>query len=472
MQLDGLATGMDTTSMIDQLVELERKPIDNYQQEIFEMEQTKGAWRDVNSRLDKLEGRTTDLKMSSTFNSRTANSSDKDVVTATATNDSNEANYSVTVHEAAKTQRIFGGKLEGYSAESNDTITINDSNIDISKGDSLSDISNKINGAEAGVKASIVDDRLVLETTETGVENALKGTGDVADPADANLSSSGDILEKLGLLSTDTQSIVNEPQQASNALIDINGITGITSSSNTFSEVVEGITFEINPNAEVDPGTNLTASADINVSKDTGKATNAVQGFVDQYNSVMNFIDGKTDYDEDENKGSVLQGDSTAMRLQMRLRNLATSAVKDEGNFRTLSSVGIEIDRNGVMSFDKSKFEEALQESSEEVASLFRGTTDKEGFDGVAQRMDSYLDQLMQSNTGLIPRRLNFYDNRIDSLNDDIEDVQRKVQLTRDRYVEQFAAMESAISEMNQQMSWMQSQISSLNVNSQASNNR
>jgi len=168
----------------------------------------------------------------------------------------------------------------------------------------------------------------------------------------------------------------------------------------------------------------------------------------------------------------MVQGDSTAMRLQMRLRNLATSAVKDEGNFRTLSSVGIEIDRNGVMSFDKSKFEEALQESSEEVTSLFKGTSDKEGFDGVAQRMDSYLDQLMQSNTGLIPRRLNFYDNRIDSLNDDIEDVQRKVQLTRDRYVEQFAAMESAISEMNQQMSWMQSQISSLNVNSQASNNR
>jgi flagellar hook-associated protein 2 len=44
--------------------------------------------------------------------------------------------------------------------------------------------------------------------------------------------------------------------------------------------------------------------------------------------------------------------------------------------------------------------------------------------------------------------------------------------MTRARYVEQFAAMESAISEMNQQMSWMQSQISSLNVNSQASNNR
>ena len=82
MQLDGLATGMDTTSMIDQLVALERRPIYNYQQEISEMEQTKGAWRDVNSRLDKLEDRTTDLKLSSTYNSRSASSSNEDVVTA------------------------------------------------------------------------------------------------------------------------------------------------------------------------------------------------------------------------------------------------------------------------------------------------------------------------------------------------------------------------------------------------------
>ena len=125
MQLDGLATGMDTTAVIDQLVALEQRPILNYQQEISDLEVTKGAWRDINSRLDNLEGKTTDLKMSSTFNSRTANSSDEGVVTATATNDSNEANYSVTVHEVAKTQRIFGERLEGYSAESDDTITIN-----------------------------------------------------------------------------------------------------------------------------------------------------------------------------------------------------------------------------------------------------------------------------------------------------------------------------------------------------------
>jgi flagellar hook-associated protein 2 len=459
MQLDGLATGMDTTSVIDQLVQLERRPIYNYQQEISELEMTKGAWRDVNSRLDNLEDKTTDLKLSSTYNSRSASSSDKDIVTASASNDANEANYSVTVKSTAKSQRLAGNRLDnsdtaikdltGFGAiAAENNIKINGTDITINDTDSLNDISDKINDAEAGVKASIVDNHLVLETADTGVENALVAGDSLVD--------SNGVLEALGILDGGAITADIELQAASDAEIDINGITGITSSTNTFSEAVDGVTFNISAEAEVD------SKATISVAKDTGKATDAVQAFVDQYNSVMNFLDGKTEYDEEEEKGAVLQGDSTAMRLQTRLRSLVSSKIKDNGDFKTLSSVGIEIDRDGVMSFDKSKFTEALDQSSEEVMSIFNGESETDGFDGMAVRMDSYLDQLMQSNTGLIPRRLDFYDTRIDSLNDDIEDVERKVEMTRERYVEQFAAMESAISEMNQQMSWMQSQLSSL----------
>jgi flagellar hook-associated protein 2 len=558
MQLDGLATGMDTTSMIDQLVQLERRPIYNYEQEISEMEQTKGAWRDINSRLDNLENKTTDLKLSSTFNSRSANSSNEDVVTVTAQNSASEANYSVTVNNAATAQRISGSRLddsalaikdltgfESIAAENN--IQINGIDITINDTDSLTDISNKINDAATGVSASIVDNHLVLESTETGEKNEIAlvddndlfkslgvlqtgdndgslnsnlfevkdtdtalglsgsfqinveggtGSGEITVDETTTLNEIKDQIDALGDLSasitdegngyfslsmssssadsdiklsnTDidnnilsdlafgNRSYQSELQAAVDASIDINGIKGITSSSNTFSEAVEGVTFKINPDAADD------SFSSVSVTKDTGKAMDAVQAFVDQYNSVMDFIDGKTEYDAEEEKGAILQGDSTAMRLQTRLRNLVTSKVKDGGDFQTLSSIGLEIDRDGVMSFDKAKFEDALNQSSEEVMSIFRADSESDGFDGMAVRMDGYLDQLMQTNTGLIPRRLDFYDDRISSLNEDIDDVERKVEMTRERYVEQFAAMEEAISEMNQQMSWMQSQLSSL----------
>ncbi|MEC9490269.1 MAG: flagellar filament capping protein FliD [Halanaerobiales bacterium] len=452
LSLGGLATGMDTDSIINQLVQLEQRPIYNYQQEISELEQTKGAWRDINSRLDNLENKLTDLKLSSTYNSRTANSSNEDVVTATAGNSANEANYDITVNQVATAQRLIGARKTGFSAAADDVITLNGTDVNISAGDSLSDISSKINDADSGYSASVIDDVLVIEAEKTGVENVLLDGSDGSTPT---ISDNNGILEDLGILDT-TNGYFTDEKAATDAKVEINGITGITSASNEITDAVDGMTFNINPEAAAG------STATISVAKDTGKAIKAVQAFVDQYNSVMDFMDSKSGYDAETEEGGILQGDGTVMRLQMRLRELVTSKVKDTGDYQTLNSVGIEIDRDGVMSLDSAKLTEALDTNPEETMNLFQAESGTEGYDGMAVRMDSYLDQVLQSNTGLIPRRLDFYDTRIDGLNDDIADVQRRVEMVRERYVQQFAAMEEAISEMQSQQSWMMSQLQSM----------
>jgi flagellar hook-associated protein 2 len=452
LSLGGLATGMDTDSIINQLVQLEQRPIYNYQQEISELEQTKGAWRDINTRLDNLENKLTDLKLSSTYNSKTASSSDEDVVTATVANSANEANYDITVNQVATAQRLIGARKPGFSAAADDVITLNGTDVNISAGDSLSDISSKINDADSGYSASVIDDVLVIEAEKTGVENALLDGSDGSTPT---ISDNNGILKGLGILDNTTGYFTDE-KAAADAEIEINGITGIASSSNEITDAVDGMTFNINSEAAAG------STATISVAKDTGKATKAVQAFVDQYNSVMGFMDSKSGYDAETEEGGILQGDGTVMRLQMRLRELVTSKVKETGDYQTLNSVGIEIDRDGVMSLDTAKLTEALETNPEETMNLFQAESDTEGYDGMAVRMDSYLDQVLQSNTGLIPRRLDFYDTRIDGLNDDIADVQRRVEMVRERYVQQFAAMEEAISEMQSQQSWMMSQLQSM----------
>ncbi len=559
LSFGGLATGMDTESIINQLVQLEQLPIYNYKEEISELEQLQGAWRDVNGRLDRLEDRVSDLKFDKTYNSRSSSSSDNSVATATATSEAIEADYNITVNNVATSQRISGSRMDDSAAAIKDLtgfdsiptesrIQINGSEIAINDTDTLSDITNKINDADAGVNASIVDNHLILESTETGEINkialvddndlferlgilqsgsddgvlstnplevsdadselgftgsfrlkvlnesgtteslgeitvdetmtlndikaeidgisnlsasviedgngnfSLEVTSSVANSSIklANTGSDNNILEKLNF---GNRSISNELESAQNAEIEINGITGITNSSNEFTDAVNGVTFNIDPDAADG------SAATVSVSKDTAKTTEAVQAFVDQYNSVMSFIDDKTYYDADKEKGGILQGDGTAMRLQMRLREFATSRVKETGDYQSLHSMGIEVDRHGVMTLDNSKFTEALENSPEEVMNLFNAESDDDGYDGMAVRMDSYLDQLMQTNTGLIPRRLDLYDDQIEDLNDDIEDVERRVEMTRERYVQQFTAMEEAISQMQSQQSWMMSQL-------------
>ena len=451
--LDGLASGMGTEEIINQLVQLERRPIINMEQEKMDLEESKNAWRDVNSRLDKLEGKLTQLKLSSTFQSNSTTSSNEDVATASATSDADAGNYDINVNQLAQanrlgaTTKIADNDLALSDPVNLDTnvegdISINGTTITVDADETLSSLNNKINEAGAGVSSTIIDGNLVLESSETGADNTISLT-----------DNGNNLLDNLGI-NGDFTDINNDSvlQVAQDAEVEINGIKNITSSDNTFSEAVKGVTFNVNE----------TDSATISISQDTKKATSAVQEFVDQYNSIMDFVDTKLDYDPEEDKAGALQGDSTLMRLQMRLRSLVTDRVKEADSYNQLTSVGVEVDRDGVMSFDSGKLTEALTDSPEKVTNLFNAEQDEDGFDGVATRMDQYVNQLLQSNTGTIPRKIDFFNTRMDNIDEDIEDQERRLESTRERYREQFTAMEEAMSQMQQQQSWMQQQLASL----------
>ena len=451
--LDGLASGMGTEEIINQLVQLERRPIINMEQEKMDLEESKNAWRDVNSRLDKLEGKLTQLKLSSTFQSNSTTSSNEDVATASATSDADAGNYDINVNQLAQANRLGATtKISDNDVALSDPvnldtnvegdISINGTTITVDADETLSSLNNKINEAGAGVSSTIIDGNLVLESSETGADNTISLT-----------DNGNNLLDNLGI-NGDFTDINNDSvlQVAQDAEVEINGIKNITSSDNTFSEAVKGVTFNVNK----------TDSATISVSQDTKKATSAVQEFVDQYNSIMDFVDTKLDYDPEEDKAGALQGDSTLMRLQMRLRSLVTDRVKEADSYNQLTSVGVEVDRDGVMSFDSGKLTEALTDSPEKVMNLFNAEQSEDGFDGVATRMDQYVNQLLQSNTGTIPRKIDFFNTRMDNIDEDIEDQERRLESTRERYREQFTAMEEAMSQMQQQQSWMQQQLASL----------
>ena len=453
LSLGGLASGMGTKEIINKLVQVERQPILDMQEEKMDLEESKNAWRDVNSRLDKLEDKLTQLKLSSTFNSNSTSSSNEDVATATATSAASEGEYQINVNQLAQANRLGAttkisdndlalSDPENLGTSVEGDISINGNNITVDADETLSSLSTKINEAGAGVSSTIIDGNLVLESNDTGLDNTIS----LSD-------NTNNLLGKLGI-DGDLNDKTNDSvlQVAQDAEAEINGITNITSSDNTFSDAVEDVNFSVKD----------TGSATISVSQDTEKASSAVQDFVDQYNSVMDFMDTKLDYDAEEDTAGTLQGDSTLMRLQMRVRSMATKRVKDSGSYNQLATVGIEVDRDGVMSFDSGELTDALEDSPDKVMNLFNAEQGEEGFDGVATRMDQYVDQLIQSNSGTIPSKLEFYDTRMENIDEDIADQERSLESTRQRYKEKFTAMETAMSEMQQQQSWMQSQLSSL----------
>ncbi|PRX32582.1 flagellar hook-associated protein 2 [Orenia metallireducens] len=478
ISLDGLVSGMDTQSVIDKLMYVEQRPLIQMQDKKEDLRVAKDAWRDVNSRLDSLSNKITDLKFSSTFNSNKTTSSDEEIATATANTSASAGSYALNISNLAKANRVASRQDSAFTTAAAETFTIdikdgtgtsmvsNTATISVGAGASLSEISEAINNTTVDhdgdssteeiniAKASVVDGRLVIESYHTGSDYELALTDDTGLLADLgfNLDADGKVTGPAdGAIDSASESGVL--QAGENAEFTIDGLGVSRSTNEDIDDVVDNVKFDLKAIGE----------ATIDVGPDVEKTVTAVQDFIDQYNSVQGFISDKMDYDSDSGESGALQGDSTLMRLSSRLRQGVTDRVNETDKYNQLAMVGIEIDKDGKMSLDEDEFKAALDEDPAAVEKLFNADSeDSDSFDGVATRLDNYLDMLLKTNTGVIPKRIDSYESMMKDVDDNMDSLERRLEMKRESLKEQFTAMEKGLSEINSQSSWLQSQLGSL----------
>ncbi|KXS41259.1 MULTISPECIES: flagellar filament capping protein FliD [unclassified Candidatus Frackibacter] len=469
LSMDGLATGMATGNIINQILNAEYgTKLQNLSREKSNLKTEKDAWRDVNSRISNLENKMADLRLSSTFDSNKTTSSSKDVADATATTAADASSYTLDISQLAKKHRVASAQQVdstsdlGLNGGNSGSFTIEldgiskSFNVSIDGPESLNDVRDAINNASGNddgngnklVESSVVDNTLIIEGVNTGTNNMLSfqdpdnildndGTNDLGFDLDIN-----------GNVNT-----ASELQAAQDAQFSVNGLAVTRSSNQGLDDVVNEVTFNLK----------TTGATTIEVSKDIDKATSAIQEFVDQYNSVQSFIGKKLDYNQETGEAGALQGSGTLMRLQSKLRQMITNSVDNNSDYDQLAMVGIEINRDGTMEFDSNKFKESIADKPNEVKKLFNADTDEgDSFNGIATKVDGYLDLLVQSNTGVIPEKVDSYEIMVENVDEQIDSVNDNLEQERERLQSEFTAMETAISKMNSQMSWMQSQLASL----------
>lgn len=249
--------------------------------------------------------------------------------------------------------------LSGLNPDGTGRFTINGVTIDYRNTDSLNEVINRINASEAGVTVSYdpVEDKLRIVATETG--------GQTISLRD----NTGNLLAAVGLLSA-SQTL------GQNALFTIDTVNGgqtLSSSSNTITNYIPGVTLTLNDVA-TDPVT-------VRVSQDTAATVEAVQAFVDAYNEVMDLIAQYTDYDPETKTSGGLTGDSTLLGVERQLKTLVASrGVGLSGRYRTFADVGISTGAIGsavgttdALTLDQDKLKAALEENPNAVADLFAG---------------------------------------------------------------------------------------------------
>ncbi|REJ36140.1 MAG: hypothetical protein DIU82_05550 [Bacillota bacterium] len=433
MYISGIASGLDTDKWIEAVMALERRPITQLQQRKTTLQQQRDAWRDINTRLNNLSSRLSDLRLSTTFLNRTATSSDANVVSVSAGTAATPGRYQVQVvrlaqaHRLASERRFAQDETIGVSGKFEIAFDGKNAVIAVDSGDTLATLVQKINDADVGVTAKVIDGRLVLEANAMNKEIQLT-----------------DLSRGTVLLNLD----IRQVQAYQDAEFIVDGIT-INRDINTISDVIAGVTLTLK----------ATGTVSIEVQHDVNLVIERVKAFVDQYNSVQNFIKEKT------GDGGVLQGDVLLGRIQFQLRQLATARVDGAPEpYNQLAMIGISVDRYGTMTLDEGKLRAALEADPDAVYRLFAGKLEEDNFEGVAVRMGKELEQWLRSNEGLLASRQQMFENRMKDIDRSIERLEARLELREQALRRQFVRLEEVLAALQTQSAWLSAQLVQLSA--------
>lgn len=473
----GLGSGLDAESIVTKLVALERQPITTLQTAAEKIQTKISAYGQIQSSVSTLRDAAKKLANPDIWSTTTATSSDSTAVTFSTSAGAATGSYSVGVTSLAKAQSVVtktplsaatstvgSGSLSieigtwsgtSFAAKTGTSAT----SITIAATDTLEDIRDKINDADAGVNASIIKDangaRLVMSSSDTGVQNGFRiqatDTGDGNALDDAGVSSLAFDLDPLN-----TTLGTEKKQDAANAEATINGVE-ISSSTNTFSDVLEGISFTVSKETSSD--------VSVTVAQDNATISKAISDFASAYSALSTLLKTNTKYDDATKTAGTLQGDGTAVSLINQFRAALSGSTGASSVFSTLSSVGVEIQSSGSLTVNSTKLTNALGNLAE-VKKLFANADNANSAnDGIATRLRTLSDELLGFEGALTTRTAGL--KKAVSNNEKRQDeLDARAALYEKRLRAQYTALDTTMAAISSQSNYVTQMISALNSSS------
>ncbi|MEN8189427.1 MAG: flagellar filament capping protein FliD [Thermodesulfobacteriota bacterium] len=441
----GLASGMDTASIVDSLIDLERAPITRLQTDKAWLSNRVAAFQEFDGRLQSFLQKAEQLGDLDQYLQKSSSSSSDDFFSTTVTSDALAGvNYGVEVKSLALVQKShsdngFSSKTDQIFNTGNLLLTVDGTvhTIEIgSEENTLVGVMQAINDAELGVTASVINDgsdtnpyRLTLTGENTATTFSVDGSA---------------------LAGTESFGNLTDYQTATAAEIVVDGIT-ITSSSNTIEDAIPGVTLDLNK-AEIGTITQ------VNITKDNSLISANISAFVAGYNEAISFITSQSTMGDTD--GGILGGDSGLNHIKGQFQSMLTNYTDNDGPLKALSQLGLETQKNGLLSLNSSTLTEAIDENLDSLVSLLAGEEDGNG--GVAASFEEYLKGLTNASTGILAGRKENINTNIERIDARIEQMEKRLVKREETLQKQFMAMEQLVSVMNSQSSFLTQQMTAI----------
>lgn len=497
MRTYGLSgSGMDVDQMVKDLMKAQRVKYDGMVQKKTQAEWKKADYNTMYTAVKDFRNTVFNYKLSSTLSPRQASSTDETKATATATADAASISHSLTITQLAEGVKLSSSgaittstaddakttlakQMYGGAAATTFNLTISDGTttkaiiVDTSK--SIYEFVSDINNSGLSVKANYDStlDRFFFSSSKSGEASQISFSA-----ADADGKTTGaagiDFLENKLKVSSATQ-------HGKDAKFSLDGVS-LSQSSNNFT--ISGVTYNLK----------AVGTTTVGVTADNDKVIANVKAFIESYNTAIGKLNGELKEDkykdflpltdeqksamseseikawEEKARSGMLRRDSTLQEAVNAMRNNIASPVSGvQGKYNSLSAIGItsgDYTENGKLYLDETKLKKALEQDPEIVNKLFSATGDTSSKQGIAVRLYDTLKTTMDKigvtagySAGIsddtestLAKQIRAYNKQISAFSTRLVDIENS-------YYKKFTAMETALSKLTQQSSWLSQQL-------------
>lgn len=461
MGIDGLVSGLNTTDIINQLMQVEQAPQAALKTTMSKAQSFVTALQSLNTKVASLHDAAKTAAKADSWKAFQATSSST-TVKATASSSAAPGSVSFTVDKVASAQvgvsnvapddgSLVSGLPPAVTVRKHDGSLVT---VQPTSG-SLQDVAKAINdAADSGIKATVV--RVSGGTTPTyrlqftGTGTGADGSFQVYSGDKATIQAAIDANDTTALSAArlDT-STVTAAQDAQITLWKGSAVEQTyTQSSNTFTGLLTGVNVTVSQ-PTTDPVT-------VNVGRDSGAMQSLVSNLVSNMTVVLSEIASRTATTTTKNAdgttsvtGGLFSGDSAVRNAQQSLTDALLSPV----NGFSPSAIGISFAKDGSFSFDAAAFQDALATDPAKVQAIATGLADR-----VATVSDSYSD----ATEGTLSLKISSQNDLIKDYGTQISNWDDRLTLRKQTLQAQFSALEVSMSNLKAQSSWLSSQIAKL----------
>lgn len=441
MSVDGLISGMDTTSLIAKLLQAEAAPQTALKSRLGATQTAASAYRTVNTTFAAIRAAAESMLKADSWTATKASSSSTNVsVSSSATATPGSLTFKVdrlaSAHGVFRTDPAWTSATSPAGFASLDVYAADDTTlkgtITVGGSGSLTDAAAAINASTYGLTAAVVKTdtgtyALQITSKKTGADNVFH-------------------LRGAGTFSTSTQGA------DAKLTIGTSATYSVTSDTNTFASVMPGVTITAGK-------ADLSESVTVNVAADPDAVAGKVQALVAAVNSALTNV--KTYTNNSKGSTAALKGDYAVTQLSGQLLDAVSFAIGSDGS---PAKVGFELTRDGKIDFDKAKFLTALKDDPTLAQRMVAGTAASPGVaaSGIAGRLLGVAKAASDTATGSLVKLAEGQDLLVDDIKDRIEAWDLRLAKRKEMLTRQFSAMETALSSLKNQSTWLAGQINSL----------